>query len=345
MAIRLAMGHVDEYDDRVARFARQLGLTSVQLHAPANLPSDDGYWRTQDLAELKARCERDGLALEGLENVPVRHFSDVVRGGPRRDEQLDDYLRTMRNMAAVGIDLLGYNFMADYVWRTDLAATTRGGARTTSFDLDAARRQGNELRAYKLTPQDTHPVELTAAELWANYDYFLAAVLPEAERLGLRLALHPDDPPVAEPLDGIARIFTSPAALREGLQRAGNSPSWALNACFGTISEMGGAAAVAAVIDEFGAAGRIAYVHFRDVRGTVPSFDECFLGDGNFSPVDVIRHLQRVGFDGFLIDDHVPAMVGDVDTWGDTSSEAYCSRSRAHAIGYLQGILSAVDAA
>jgi mannonate dehydratase len=83
-------------------------------------------------------------------------------------------------------------------------------------------------------------------------------------------------------------------------------------------------------------------VHFRDVQGTVPRFTECFLGEGNLNPGAVVRRLHQRGFDGFLIDDHVPAMVGDVDTWADTSSEAYCSRGRAHAIGYLQGVLNAL---
>jgi mannonate dehydratase len=83
-------------------------------------------------------------------------------------------------------------------------------------------------------------------------------------------------------------------------------------------------------------------VHFRDVRGTVPQFAECFLGEGNFNPARVISRLRDAGFDGFLIDDHVPAMIGDRDTWGDTSPEAYCSRGRAHAIGYLQGVFNAL---
>jgi mannonate dehydratase len=75
----------------------------------------------------------------------------------------------------------------------------------------------------------------------------------------------------------------------------------------------------------------------------VPKFAECFLGEGNYDPAAVVRRLAAVGFDGFMIDDHVPAMIGDADTWVDTSSEAYCSRGRAHAMGYLQGVLNALD--
>ncbi|HEY7590601.1 MAG TPA: mannonate dehydratase, partial [Candidatus Limnocylindrales bacterium] len=104
-----------------------------------------------------------------------------------------------------------------------------------------------------------------------------------------------------------------------------------------------GEAAVNRVIDSFGPRGGIAYVHFRDVQGTVPRFRECFLGEGNYDPASVVRRLRRVGFDGFIIDDHVPAMIGDEDTWADTASAAYCSRGRAHAIGYLQGLLDAME--
>ncbi len=339
MTIRLSLGHIDEYDDTVATFAHQLGLRSVQLHTPSALPGVDGYWSVEELRALRERCDRDGLAIDGLENVPAAHFYKIQRGLPGRDEQVENYQRTIRNMATVGIDLLGYNFIATYVWRTDMSASARGGARVSSFDLSRASA-GNALSSYKLVPTEAITEPIDAAQMWSNYQYFLDAVLPVAEAVGVRLALHPDDPPVDEPLGGVARIFTSPAAIAEGYRRANGSPAWGLNFCLGTVSEMGGQQAVDEVIDLLGPIGRICYVHFRDVRGTVPRFTECFLGEGNLDPARVVRRLHECGFDGFMIDDHVPAMIGDVDTWGDTSPAAYCSRGRAHAIGYLQGVLN-----
>lgn len=340
MGIRIAMGHVDEYDSTVASYARQLGLRSVQLHNPSNLSAAGGYWSQAELRALRARCAEDGLYLEGLENVPTAHFGKIQRGEPGRDEQIENYLTTIRNMAAAGITLLGYNFIATYVWRTTMRGTGRGGAAVTGFEL-ADVGAGNALSTYKLSPPDPE-TPIGAEQMWANHQYFLDAVLPTAEEVGVRLALHPDDPPVDVPLGGAARIFISPAALVRAHDQSHASPAWGLNLCLGTISEMGGQAAVDEVIDVLGPAGKIFYVHFRDVRGTVPAFTECFLGEGNFDPATVIRHLQAVGFDSFLIDDHVPAVVGDIDTWGDTSSAAYCSRGRAHAIGYLQGVLNAL---
>lgn len=339
MAIRISMGHVDTYDDRTAAFARQLGLRTVQLHTPSNLSGEGGVWSVAELRALRERCEADGLALEGLENVPMANFSKIQRGERGRDEQIENYRTTIRNMATAGIHLLGYNFIATYVWRTDLGAAGRGGARVTVYE-GAKAPAGNALAAYKLAPPAAAAEPISAASMWANHQYFLDAVLPVAEAYGVRLALHPDDPPVDEPLGGAARIFISLAALATAYAQACGSPSWGLNLCLGTVSEMGGEETVNQVIDFFGPKNAICYVHFRDVRGTVPDFAECFLGEGNFNPARVIRRLASVGFDSFLIDDHVPAIIGDPDTWGDTSSEAYCGRGRAHAIGYLQGVLN-----
>ena len=241
-------------------------------------------------------------------------------------------------MAEAGIILLGYHFMATYVWRTDMRAAGRGGARVTSFDL-AAAGEGNALDTYKLTPDEPLAAPISAEQMWANHQYFLDAVLPVAESVGVRLALHPDDPPVDAPLGGAARIFTSPAALSRAARAGARQPVLGAE----SLPRHG-------VGD--GRSGRrrgghrhlrtprpIRYVHFRDVRGTVPAFSECFLGEGNYVPAAVLTRLHAAGFDGFLIDDHVPAMVGDPDTWAETFSAAYCSRGRAHAIGYLQGVL------
>jgi mannonate dehydratase len=131
----------------------------------------------------------------------------------------------------------------------------------------------------------------------------------------------------------MARIFRSVDALKRAVEVA-NSPAFGMELCLGTISEMGGEVAVLEAIEAFGPAGKIVYVHFRDVLGTVPRFREAFLGEGNYDPLVVMRALQRTGFTGFILDDHVPRLVGDTD---------YAHRGRAHAIGYLQALLAAVE--
>ena len=340
MAIRLALGHLERFDETVSTFAQQLGLTSVQFHTPSDLKGARGYWDVDELVELRERCERDGLVVEGIENVPYGHWDRVLRGMPGRDEQLENYRTTIRNMAEAGIFVLGHHFLPTYVWRTDLNARGRGGARVTAFDA-ARAGEGNALAGYKLTPEVPFEEHISGEQMWDNYRVFLEAVLPTAEEVGVRLALHPDDPPVDIPLGGITRILTSPEGLERAYEVSAGSPAWGLDLCLGTVSEMAGEQSVNRVIDRFGPEGRIFYVHFRDVRGTVPRFQESFLGEGNYDPAAVLRRLADVGFDGFIIDDHVPAMIGDEDTWANTAAAAYCSRGRAHAIGYLQGLMHA----
>ena len=155
-------------------------------------------------------------------------------------------------------------------------------------------------------------------------------MLPVAEQEGLRLALHPDDPPVPM-LGGVARLFYKPANFKKAYEIGGLSRSWALDLCLGCCSEMpGGKDNVREMIEFFAPKGAIAYIHFRDVQGTVPDFTECFIGDGNYDPAEVMWLLHKNGFDGFLLDDHVPKMDGDSD-WNH--------RGRAHAIGYMQGLV------
>ena len=138
-------------------------------------------------------------------------------------------------------------------------------------------------------------------------------------------------PMYAVMLGGVARIFKEPADFKKAWERYRHAPSWGLDLCLGCCSEMpGGADNVREMISFFGPKGRIFYVHFRDVQGTVPNFRECFIGEGNYNPAEIMALLKRSGFDGFLLDDHVPHMDDETD-WNH--------RGRAHAIGYMQGLL------
>jgi mannonate dehydratase len=122
------------------------------------------------------------------------------------------------------------------------------------------RAPGNALADYKLSPGEPITAAISADEMWDNYQYFLDAVLPVAEESGVRLALHPDDPPVDVPLGGAARIITSPAAIAEAHRRARGSAAWGLNFCIGTVSEMAGEQSINEVIDLLGPQQAIAYV-------------------------------------------------------------------------------------
>lgn len=328
MTIRIAVNQVRDVDESIALYARQVGVTSVNVNTPL-LPMDQGYWTYEDLLDLRVRTEELGLTLEVIENLPYPMYDKVMLGLPGREEQLVNVCTTIRNMARAGIHVLGFHFMPTFVWRTTYEAAARGGAMASAY-IHADAHLGNSV----VYPQYEGQVRPTADEMWENYRIFLEAVLPVADEVGVLLAQHPDDPPV-EDIDGFPRLFINPENFKRAMELAGGSAAWGLDLCLGTVSEMvGGAETVHEMIEHFGPLGKIRYVHLRDVKGTVPNFVECFLGEGNYSPYKVIKHLKAVGFDGWLQDDHVPIMTDDT---------AYGHRARALAIGYMQGTLAALE--
>jgi mannonate dehydratase len=340
MKIRVAVGQFHDLSEERLRFAQQIGATGLQMNNPT-LPGDE-RWEEKDVRALVEKVESYGLKFEAIENVPVHFYDKVMTGAPGRDEQIENYIATMRAVARAGIPVLGYHFMPNSVWTTSRVAPPRGGAVARQFDMAAVEALADDIEAQKafiptdLGRQTTMPMFgkdgpfISEEMMWANYEYFIKAVLPVAEEEGLRLALHPDDPPVPM-LGGVARLFYRPWGFKHAYELAGGSSSWALDLCLGCCSEMpGGKVNVTEMIEYFAPKGAIAYIHFRDVQGTVPNFTECFIGDGNYDPAEVMVLLARNGFDGFLLDDHVPKMDGDSD-WNH--------RGRAHAIGYMQGLI------
>lgn len=338
---RVALGQFAEPSEPMLRFAAQLGVTGVLLNTPA-IPGEQ-HWEVADLVALRERCEAFGLALEAVENVPNQFYERAMLGAPGADEDIEHMAITIRNIAAAGIPVLGLNFCPGSVWRTWVGDRGRSGAWVSGFDAAAvdsghpvyiARRDRRLDDPWVRDAQFLAGVQIDEEQMWGNFAHFIGGVAPVAEQAGVRLALHPDDPPVAD-LGGVARILRSVDALEKALQVAA-SPAVGLDLCLGTISARGGEPAVLDAIRRFGPRGAIVYVHFRDVRGTVPVFEECFLGEGNYRPATVMGALIDTGFRGFIIDDHVPRMVDDT---------TFAHRGRAHATGYLQGMLAAAQAA
>lgn len=139
-------------------------------------------WSYENLLELRERVEAAGLRLNAIENVPVSFYDDIMLGGDRQEEQMEHMKTTVRNMGRAGIPIFGYHWMPSGVWRTG-TEPVRGGASGTAFDIDAA------------DTALTHGREYTEEELWENYEYFLEELLPVAEEAGIKLCLHPNDPP------------------------------------------------------------------------------------------------------------------------------------------------------
>jgi mannonate dehydratase len=324
--MRVAIGQFNELTDEKLAFAKQIGVSGVQLNTP-QLPGDR-RWELHDLQWLVARCERYGLRLEALENTPVSFYDQAMLGLPGRDEQIENYQATIRNMGAAGIPILGYHWMPNGVWRTSATTPGRGGALVTAFDM-------GEVEAHPLVYGEKQldlpeGFELTEDDAWKNYEYFMRAVLPVAEEAGVKLALHPDDPPIPM-LGGLGRLFYGFENFKRAMELI-PSPNSGLDFCMGCWSEMGPDPLEA--MRYFGSRGKIFYVHFRDVQGTVPVFQECFLGEGNVDVVQAMKTLKEVGFSGFIIDDHVPHIVDDT---------GWAHRGRAHQTGYIMGLMDAVN--
>ncbi len=321
------MGTVD--DDFLA-LARQLGATDVMGGRGLGLSTDKGYYELKELAEKRKQIQNAGLRLAALAGVPSRWTDKIKLGLPGRDEQIDNYSKTIRNLGAAGIDLLGWKHtlpsrQGQFGLRTSQTADGRGGARVTSFDYEAVE---GPAEGY-WDPPVHEPIETTDDQMWDNVTYFLKAVIPVAEESGVRLALHPDDPPVS-PIGGIARIFRSHASLKRLIEIVPSDYN-GIGFCQGTISEM--AEDVFDAIRYFGGRNKIFYVHFRNVTAPVPSFSETFLDDGYVDMLEAMRAYRDVGFDGPMIDDHVPHVVGD---------SARQERSHAYAMGYMKALRDVV---
>lgn len=301
--------------------ARQLGLSSAVVLGEAA-----ATWGLHDVRRmilLKKKFEDAGLQLAAIEGmVPM---DNIKRGTPDRDAELDYFCQVLRNMGAAGIPVLCYSWMAFFHWvRTSMTTRGRGGALVSSYEHHLTTR----------SPENA-TTRISEDQLWETLTHFLKVVVPVAEEAGVRLALHPDDPPLPRVL-GVSRIFGNVAAFERALAIV-DSPANALCFCQANFSLMGSPADVPALIRKFG--DRIAFAHFRDVRGTADNFVETFHDEGHTDMFESMRAYRDIGFEGPIRPDHAPAMEGDPNTL-----PGYEALGRLHAIGYMQGLLHGVDA-
>ncbi len=319
-------------------FLKQLGVnhlsaflekgrnTSKEKYRLSRLMESPCY-ETDDLIELKKWVESHGLELSGISLVLFPRWGKILLGQAGRDEQIENWNKSLRNMGEAGISLVQYNCMINAgswmpLWRTTAENVGRGGARIVRFDYDIARKA--PLTEYG---------EISEEAMWDNLIYFLKAVIPVAEQAGVTMAMHPYDPQVPS-LAGIARIVTSVEAFNrvfEIVPSRMNSMTFCLG-CFGQIMD---AEHVYAAIRHFGKKGRIGRVHVRGVRGTMEKFDEVFPDEGNLDMLQAVKVLKEVGFDGVCEIDHAPHVTCDTD---------FGHISHAFQIGYLKGILQGAGA-
>jgi mannonate dehydratase len=305
---------------RDVRLARQLGVTHVIAGAGLGRVRREQYVET--LQNLKNAFAEQGMTIVGVESHPVP-AERIKLGVEGRDEEIENYKWAIEALSKVGINMICYNFMAGLGWsRTRTDRPERGGALTSEFDIEAAKAQGL-----------TRWGEVSEEKMWDNMNYFIKAVMPAADKFQVRLAGHPDDPPLS-PLRGIARILTSAKNYRRVFDIA-PSPMNGVTFCQANFKLMG--EDIYALAKEWTSKKKIFFVHFRDVEGTKEKFHETFHDNG---PTDMVRMLQiysRNGFNGPIRPDHAPTIEGDAN-----DRPGYAMGGKVLAFGYMKGIMEAL---
>ena len=285
--------------------------------------SDAKPWEYKTIKANVDAWTNVGLQLRVIEGPPSLGEKTKL-GLPGRDEEIANFISFMKNLAKAGIDTICYNWMPVIGWsRTKNDKLGRGGALVTAFDYEVIRNA-----AY--TPYG----EVSKEKLWENLSYFLKAVVPEAEKAGVKLAMHPDDPQV-DHIKGISRIMTTVPNFDRLLQLY-PSPNNGITMCQGNFSLMG--ADIPSVIEHFGKQGKIHFVHFRNVSGNKFKFEETFHDEGQIDMYKAMEAYYNIGFKGPIRPDHVPTMAGD-----SNAHPGYSTIGTLYALGYMRGLMEAVS--
>jgi mannonate dehydratase len=308
--------------DEKWQLCRQMGINYAIAKLAPELTGDLPPWDFNSLQSSKKTFDSFGLNLIGLEGDQF-DMSRIKLGLPGRDEDINKYCLMLENMGRLNINLLCYNFMAGIGWyRTNTTIAERGGAFVSGFNLGDSQLSGY-----------TDAGEISEATIWQNYEYFLKRVMRAAEKAGVKMALHPDDPPVS-PLMGIGRIFTSAAAIRQALS-LWTGPYHGLTFCQGTYVTMG--EDIFKLIKEFSALQKIFFVHIRDVRGNSADFHETFHDNGPTDMAAAFLAYHNASYDGPIRSDHVPTMTGD-----NNEQHGYAMKGNLFGIGYMKGLIDAI---
>jgi mannonate dehydratase len=304
----------DQVNDENLAFFKAIGVDYLAIYPAPDMR--DGADRADYWWEMRKLAEKHGLTLR---NIATHGWDEITLAKPDRDEKIEAWCTILRNLGEVGIPTMGYNFKPIGNFRTT-SAIGRGGVRYSTFDYDELMQN----------PPHVPEKAISAEDLRANLAYFLERVMPVAEQSGVRMALHPDDPPLSEPLGGAARVVSS---IEDYLQIFDMYPtaSNAMLFCQGCVAEMG--VDVEQAIRTIGGLDKIVYVHFRNIRGTPRNFQEVFVDEGQVDMRHMMEVYRDIGFNGPFMMDHTPTFSSREQTkWGGV----------AFAVGYMRGLIHSV---
>lgn len=343
-----------QLNEAEVRFAAQCGATHVVVHlvdyfkGGANKARDDqpvsvtdgewgecgtpgAWWTPALLDETRALIERHGLVFHAIENFDPAHWFDILLDGPRRDEHVAGICTMIERAGRAGVKVIGYNFSLAGVYGRIKGPFGRGGAEVVGMkEVDHQPIRDGVVWNMQLPPDITDTARRARVDedtLWDRARRFLEDVLPTAERAGVRLAAHPDDPPV-DRLRDTPRLIRRPNDFLRFLDLV-DHPSNVLELCLGTLAEMPGDS-LYDVIDACAARQRIGYIHFRNVRGKAPHYMETFIDEGDLDMRRVLTVLRNRKFNGVLIPDHAPGMT----------CAAPWHAGMAYAMGYMRALFT-----
>jgi mannonate dehydratase len=317
----------DYYD-----FARQAGCTHVVIHLvdyfnqgtanPRNnqptgaryeawgvAGDPDELWSIEELRRIRREIEAAGLVLEAVENLDPAHWHDILLDGPKCRQQIENVKMIIRRIGEAGIPVLGYNFSLAGVAGRLTGRLGRGGAITVVMDGPADEVPVPKGMVWNMiydqnSPPGSQP-SISHEELWRRLERFLQEVVPVAEQSGVRLAAHPDDPPMPT-IRCQPRLIYQPHMYQRLIDIVPSHCN-ALELCVGTTAEMT-EGDVYDTVERYSRQGKIAYIHLRNVIGKVPHYREAFIDEGEVDIVRILSILKRNNFNGVIIPDHTPQM-------------------------------------
>ena len=326
----------------IAQIPYVQGIVSAVYDVPVG-----EVWDEARIFALKSEIEAAGLAFEVVESVPVHE--DIKRGAPPRDRLIENYCKTIENLGRAGVKVVCYNFMPVFDWlRSDLAHRLPDGSTCLAYSAEQLARFDPAKGGLSLPGWDESytPDGLRALldaysgvdeeQLWENLIYFLRGIMPACERAGVKMAIHPDDPPWG--MFGLPRIITGQAALTR-LIDAVDSPCNSVTLCLGSLGS-GADNDLAAITRMLVQRDKVAFVHARNVKLTGPdSFTETAHKSacGRVDMVEIFRILHEGGFDGYVRPDH------GRNIWGEDGRPGYGLYDRALGAAYLSGIIETIE--